>query len=492
MVNHHARASLISLCAAALISAIHHVIELGPAGAAIGVLFIAAAYGLLFWFKTGHSRAALIAYALLNVWMVVGFGLVHGFVEHTVPLAAPSHSVAALDPGPPIRGLTGFTMAIAAVWVAVSSWKFLSAVADSRAEGAAAMERPPLLPAAVSAVLLAAVVGAAAHSDARSLRIAIVAPLTGPNAVLTQSFLRAAEMARDDLGPEARRIRLVLVDSTGSPEQARLVVDQAFRAGRIDAVLGAVSATGQFTAPRAREARIPHICICSVRTIGDGRFNFTNIPLPEDEAVRWVAEAKRRGVRTIAILAQEETSIRNHADAMAREARNNGIRIVLDRRFAGETPDLALLGRQARAANADLVFAEAFPPLIDRLVRELRGQGVTSLASIVVPSVANDPRALEGVWYTDTNLADPDFQRRFEARFPGTRFAAHMTPYAYDSFKLLARALVSGGDPAAYVRGVTRYDGVAGAVTREPGSGNFRSRPAVWVIEDGRPRLLQP
>jgi hypothetical protein len=67
-----------------------------------------------------------------------------------------------------------------------------------------------------------------------------------------------------------------------------------------------------------------------------------------------------------------------------------------------------------------------------------------------------------------------------------------MTPYAYDSFMLLARALARGGDPAANVRGVTQYDGVAGIVTRDRDSGNFRSQPAVWVIENGRPRELQP
>ena len=63
----------------------------------------------------------------------------------------------------------------------------------------------------------------------------------------------------------------------------------------------------------------------------------------------------------------------------------------------------------------------------------------------------------------------------------------------YDSFKLLARAVTSGGDPAAYVRGVTTYDGVAGTVTRDSSQGgNFRSRPGVWVIENGRPRELRP
>jgi ABC-type branched-subunit amino acid transport system substrate-binding protein len=263
-------------------------------------------------------------------------------------------------------------------------------------------------------------------------------------------------------------------------------------AAELSAVLGAVSESGQYTAPHARDRRIPHICICSVRTIGDGQYNFTNIPLPEDEATRWVAEAKRRGVASIAVLAQEETSIRNHADAVAREASRNGIKVLFDGRFDGATADFTPLAKQARAANADLVFAEAFPPIIDQLVSELRRQGVAEIASVVTPSAATDPSLFEGVWYTDTDLADPHFQARFEARFPGVRFTAHMTPYAYDSFKLLVQALVNGGDAGTYLQGLTRYEGAAGEVTREPGSGNFRSKPAVWVIKNGHPRILVP
>ncbi len=64
-----------------------------------------------------------------------------------------------------------------------------------------------------------------------------------------------------------------------------------------------------------------------------------------------------------------------------------------------------------------------------------------------------------------------------------------MMPYAYDSLKLVVEAFESGQDPARYIREKTGYEGHAGRVTREPGSGNFRSRPAVWTIDDGKPAL---
>jgi hypothetical protein len=41
----------------------------------------------------------------------------------------------------------------------------------------------------------------------------------------------------------------------------------------------------------------------------------------------------------------------------------------------------------------------------------------------------------------------------------------------------------------ARARGVTRYRGAAGLVVRAPGSGNFRSRPAVWVVKNGNSEI---
>ena len=64
-----------------------------------------------------------------------------------------------------------------------------------------------------------------------------------------------------------------------------------------------------------------------------------------------------------------------------------------------------------------------------------------------------------------------------------------MVPYAYDSFNILADGFESGRDIGRYVRGVTRHRGAAGVITRPPGGGNFRSRPAVWVIANGNAKI---
>src|SRR5437762_233756 len=113
------------------------------------------------------------------------------------------------------------------------------------------------------------------------------------------------------------------------------------------------------------------------------------------------------------------------------------------------------------------------------------------VSSVVAPSLSQKPELFEGVWYTDSNLRDMAFRQRFEDKYPGTRFATHMMPYAYDSLNMIVKAFEHGENPAVYLRNIRGYEGTAGLLTKQPGSGAFGSSPAVWVITNGKPMLIK-
>ena len=55
---------------------------------------------------------------------------------------------------------------------------------------------------------------------------------------------------------------------------------------------------------------------------------------------------------------------------------------------------------------------------------------------------------------------------------------------------MIVQAFERGPSPAVYLRDLRSYEGTADTLTKEPGSGHFASKPAVWVIKDGRPTLV--
>jgi ABC-type branched-subunit amino acid transport system substrate-binding protein len=324
-------------------------------------------------------------------------------------------------------------------------------------------------------------------STEKEIRIGAVVATKGPAALLGGSFAKALQLAKEELKDTKHSYRL-LIEEIPSPDQAEPAIKKLIDTDHVHALVVGFSISGQIVRPYATAAKIPLFCICSVSGVGDELYTFTTMPLAEDEAIMWIGEARRRGVKKIAAITQSYPSIDNHVRALKALAGPAGIAFVCEKKFDSATVDFRALIEAAKQAAPDLYFVEAFNPALDLLGQQLREAGIRDLASVVALSISDRPDLFEGAWYTDSYVS-PEFKARLDRRFAGSRLATHMMPYAYDSFRMLVDAFESGEDVLNHIRGLTSYDGTAGRITKESGTGNFRSSPAVWVMRGGRPTL---
>jgi ABC-type branched-subunit amino acid transport system substrate-binding protein len=318
------------------------------------------------------------------------------------------------------------------------------------------------------------------------VKIGAVVATRGPAGLLGRSFLKAIQLAKEELKNTTRQYNLA-IEEIPSPDKAEPAIEKLIKIDKVDALIVGLSMSGEIAKSYATAAKIPLFCICSIGSVGDELYTFTTMPLAEDEAAQ-VAEAKRRGIKTIARLTQAYPSIDNHVRMLKAETAKVGISLVYEDRFEASTTDFRSRIAAAKATSPDVYFVEAFNPALDILGQQLRDSGTHNLASVVAFSISAKPELFEGGWYTDSYVS-PEFRARLDQRYPETRLATHMMPYAYDSFKMLVQGFESGQDVLTYFRRMTEYDGTAGKITKEAGTGNFRSAPAVWVIKNGRPTL---
>jgi ABC-type branched-subunit amino acid transport system substrate-binding protein len=330
---------------------------------------------------------------------------------------------------------------------------------------------------------------AAVAADA-VVKIGVVAPNRGPAGILGSSFLKSIQLAKEELNHTSHRYELV-IEAIPGPDEAEPAIKKLIDTDKVNALIVAMSMSGAIIKPYAAAAKIPLFCICSVGTLGDELYTFTTMPLAEDEAALWVVEAKRRGIKRIARFTQDFPSIDNHVRAMKAEAAKAGIEFVYEERFAPTTTDFRSEIAAAKRTAPDVYYVEGFNPTLDLLGQQLRDAGVSNMASVVAFSISDKPELFEGGWYTDSYVS-PAFKAQLDQRYPGTRLATHMTPYAYDSYKILVDGFESGQDVLTYVRAMTEFNGTAGTITKKAGTGNFRSAPAVWVITNGKSALLKP
>jgi ABC-type branched-subunit amino acid transport system substrate-binding protein len=505
-MHRYARLSLISVILTAVMITANHTYTLGARAFILGLVLIVGPVGLLWWYRNTKSRLAFNAYLAMNLWIIIGFGLLKGLWDITLKLFLGS-LLAAWSTSFPIPALgtygyeaSGILTFIGSLFVLYYAFKLVQAKREAeegpaRPEGSARRSTGFLTAGAV--VAIAAVVGGYFFADrdrwvapgGGTVRIGVVVPTSGPYFILGNSFLKAVQMARSDLHRTTYRYELVVVPIGTNPGKARDAIGWAIRNERLNAIVGGISLFGQVTAPLATAARIPHLCVCTVASIGDGGYNFTNIPSPEAEAVRWVQEAQRRGIRTVSLLTQDYPSIHNHVKALKTELARAGLVISSEREFADSVTDFRAMITQARRGEPDIFYVEALNPQLDILGQQLAAAGVRNIASVVAPSLSRKPEFFEDVWYTDSNLRDVAFKARFEARYPGTQFATHMMPYGYDSFNMIVQAFEQRRNPAAYLRAMTTYPGTAGPLSKARGSGNFQSNPAVWIVRNGKPEL---
>src|SRR5205809_6210673 len=429
----YARRSLLSVIVTAVLITVNHLYPLGSGAFALGAVLVVVPTALLWWFRTTRSRVAVAGYLLMNLWIVVGCGLVRGLAQATLPVflgtlaGSGSTSVPRPTLGPVPFELSGILTFIGSLFVLYYGYRLVRAKHDAAAgaESETPTTRRPALLAASALAARAVIAGAYAFTTKDRwiapangvVKIGVIVPASGPYAILGNSFLKAVEMARSDLRGTKYRYELVPVDIGLDLAQARTAIQRAITDDKVDAIVGGISRFGQVTKPLATAARIPHTCVCSVTSIGDGAYTFTNIPSPDAEAVQWVQEAQRRGIRQIALLTQDYPSIHGHVMALTAELARVGLAITYAQEFADSVTDFRSMIAQARASNPDVYFVEALSPQLELLGQQLLEVKIRNIASVVAPSVTQRPELFEGTWYTDIDLRDIGFKQLFEKQY---------------------------------------------------------------------------
>ncbi len=276
------------------------------------------------------------------------------------PLGGPAEMPPVAGPGPGIRqpGNIQFPFESPAPAVPPAGPKVTAAVAPS--EGLApqaALEPEQLWPSFTPYLtrLPAAGMGGEAEAEMAALmpgprstvplpaskgivRVALLLPLTGPNAGLGSAMLNAAQLAMFNFAD--KRFELLTHDTKGTPQGAADAAQLAIGDGA-RMILGPLLASStRAVSTQARAANVPVVAFSSDRSVAGGG-TYTMGFFPSAEIRRIVAFARAKGVRRFAALAPDniygETVIRAFEAAVAA----NGGTLVRVQFYDPHTTDFA-------------------------------------------------------------------------------------------------------------------------------------------------------
>ena len=366
------------------------------------------------------------------------------------------------------------------------------------------------------------------------VRIAILLPLSGPEARIGQALLNAAQLALFDVADADFELRPY--DTGGDPMEAGTVAQQALSDGA-EIILGPLfAAATTAVAPHAHQAGVPVLSFSNDEAVAD-RGIFVLGFLPRDQVSRVVRYATAQGLSRYAALAPDTPYGRAVTRALQDSAQSAGASVVRSRLYDPATSDFTQIARQfadydqrrralaaekARLAGRDDEASRRALARLERMetVEDLpyqavllpdAGQRLRSLAPMLAyfdidhrkvrmlgttlwddASIAGEP-TLGGGWYA-APAADvrATFENRYQQAF-GTR-PPLVAGLAYDATALVALLSRDREQPDFSLETLTSPEGFAGV------NGIFRLKPdglnerglAVYEINNGQRRVIDP
>lgn len=339
--------------------------------------------------------------------------------------------------------------------------------------------------------------------SAKKVKVAILLPLSGKNADLGQSMLKAAQMALFDVG--SANFEMVPKDTKSTTAGASMAAQEAANSGA-SMFLGPIFAEDvRAVKPVSAAHNIPMLAFTTDWTLGGGDTYIMGF-LPFAQVARVAQYAKTHGGDRVAVFAPTTP----YCDAVIGTLNRAGVNPVKVQRYSPQQADLstavAAFAQQNKVSTAPLSYT------FNALMMPVGGESMRSLASVLSANginnrntrflgtglwddtaLAGDP-AVYGGWFAAPDPASRrDFERRYSENYGGAPL--RLSSLAYDATALAAVLARTGGDGNPYSRDrLMNQRGFAGidGIFRFRGDGLSERGLAVLEIRSGGARVIDP
>jgi branched-chain amino acid transport system substrate-binding protein len=349
-----------------------------------------------------------------------------------------------------------------------------------------------------------------------AVKVALLLPLSGPNAELGKAMLDAAQLALFTTGSD--RLALVPRDTTGSADGAAAAARAVIAEGAKLIIGPLITDEVVAVKPIAQAANVNVIAFATKTEVAGGNVFLMGF-LPRQEVAREVSYAREQGLTRFAALAPNSPYGHLMGDALKDLANSGGAGVARVEYFDPRASDVSGSIKRLLPATAAAVMTPgaASPPSpsggvpfdalllpvggdqLKQITGQLKTAGVDTTQTRLLgsglwddPSIVGDPD-LTGGWFA---ASPPDVRHDFAARFQGAY--GHQPPrlasLAFDAAALAAVLIKSDSpDPfsAQAIENPSGFTGVDG-LFRFGADGLVQRGLAVIEVQPSGDRVVSP
>jgi len=333
--------------------------------------------------------------------------------------------------------------------------------------------------------------------SAKSIKIGVVAPLTGDLAFIGEGIRDSILLAKENLGDTQYTYELIFEDDQLDSKMSASAANKLISVDKVDAIVSFGSGPGNVISPIAEQNKVVHFGIATDPVVAKGEYNFIHwTPLAEENRV-FVAELQRRGIKKLGIFESNAQGANALIADLKEKLKGTDIEIVTEQIFNSGERDFRSIIAKAKDSGAQIYMLMAFSPELEVLGKQIKEAGInTPLTSVECFELSDQVDIFEGEWYV--NSADPtkDFTDKFAAKTSKnlTMGAAN----AYDIINLVVAAtekVKSSEKPtpeqiAKEMTTIKNFSGALGNLSVNE-DGIVISNAAVRMIKDGKPVTVE-
>ena len=335
----------------------------------------------------------------------------------------------------------------------------------------------------VLSALVALTLSACGQTGDRTIKIGMIAPLTGDLASAGADISGAARMAVDELnatgGINGKMIELIVEDGRCNAADATNAAQKLVNADKVVAIVGDVCSSGTLAmAPIVEAAKIVALSPTSsspdVTMAGD--YVFRNYPSDGLKGKALGAYLQKAGFKKIAMISENTDFCQGLAKAVKNDAPHS-LQVVFDEQVDPGTKDFRSLFTRLKEKDFDVFFANAqSDTTVAEMAKQMRALGMKQ--QIVGSDTADSAtlgqlakEAVEGLkplsvpGLDDTNPKGATFSKAFRDKYGEPKFGLFFAALAYDATKVLAQQIAAVGTGEALKNSLYTmppYAGVAG------------------------------
>jgi len=324
-------------------------------------------------------------------------------------------------------------------------------------------------------------------SSKEPIKIGVILPLTGDASFIGEAAKNSAILAKESFGKTKNTYELVFEDDQADSKKTVSAFRKLVDIDKIRAVGTGFAGPGSAVAPLAEKEKIIHFSIASDLNIAkDKPFVFNHWIKPENEAGVYIKEAKRQGLKKIAMIATNQQGIIAIRDALLKE--DPTIFILKDELFNPQEKDFRTAVIKAKNEGADAFIMMLLPGQLTSLVKQIKDLNI-NVPLTSVESFEYDLEAvpmLEGQWYVTSADPSEEFTASYKEKYNGLPQPG--SAYGYDVIRILITAFEkekTNEGVAKFISEIKDFIGVTGVLSVDS-DGNINSKAVIKKIINGK------